>query len=282
MIYIFQDPQKIPESWLAKVEKFNAELAACESAEARRALVTSSRASIWGEIKEHLLELSHQKCWYSEAPDAVSDFHVDHFRPKGRSVDPDNTVHPGYYWLTWDWLNYRIAGSYPNSPHTDDEGTTRGKWDFFPLGRGSIRATWENRSTDREQCLILDPTNKNDPKLLSFDEDGLPVPADPKNSIIRKKVETTIHYLFLDSPRLVSARKKKWRETSDWIVEYYNVCPDDYDNCTEQDVARFDRHIEKLTNLTGPESSYASTARACLRANGLAFLIKTPEEATAA
>lgn len=282
MIFVHQDPSKIPEAWLKKVAGLQVELEACADKAARKAFVRSAKASIWGEIKGELLNLSHNKCWYSEAPDAVSDWHVDHYRPKGRALDEDGTEHDGYAWLALDWLNYRIAGSYPNSPHLDDQGVARGKWDYFPLTNFSVRATWDNRNTEGEVCLILDPAKKSDPKLMTFDEQGLPRPADPNNAIVKKKVEVTIHYLFLDSPRLVAARKRKWRDTSDWIDEYLNVCPPDLDQCTRQDVDRFERHIAKLSELTGPDSPYASTARACLRANGLDFLIKTPEEALAA
>ena len=70
-----------------------------------------ANSGVWGEIKNELLEMSHGKCWYSEAPDAVSDWHVDHFRPKKRALDEDKTEHEGYYWLAFDWKNYRIAGS---------------------------------------------------------------------------------------------------------------------------------------------------------------------------
>lgn len=282
MIFVYQDPAAIPEGWLERVALLQAELEMCADAAARRAFVASAKASIWGEIKNYLLGLSYNKCWYSEAPDAVSDWHVDHYRPKGRALDEDGTVHDGYTWLAFDWRNYRIAGSYPNSPHTDNQGITRGKWDYFPLSAQSVRATWANRNTDDEICLILDPAKKTDPKLMTFDEEGFPIAADPGNAIVRKKVEVTVHYLFLDSPRLVAARKRKWRDTADWIVEYQNVCPPDYNSCTKQDFERFERHLAKLGDIAGPQSPYASTARACLRANGLGFLIQSPEDALAA
>lgn len=282
MIFVRQDLSKIPQAWLDKVAGLQAELDACVDVTARKAFVRSARASVWGEIKDELLALSNNKCWYSEAPDAVSDWHVDHYRPKGRALDEDGTEHEGYAWLALDWTNFRIAGSYPNSPHNDDQGVTRGKWDYFPLAAFSARAGWDSRDTQNEICLILDPTKRSDPKLISFDEQGLPHPADPNNPIVRKKVEVSVHYLFLDSPRLIAARKRKWRDTSSWIEEYQNVCPPDINQCTQQDVQRFERHIAKLSELTGPDSPYASTARCCLRVNGLDFLIQTPEEALAA
>lgn len=280
MIYVFQDESLIPVAWIEKAAKLQEQLEKLATQGERKAFVSSHNE--WSEIKDELLKMSYGKCWYSEAPDAVSDWHVDHFRPKGRALDEDKTEHEGYGWLAFDWKNYRIAGSYPNSPHKDDEGQTRGKWDYFPLAKGSARANWETRDCGGEICLILDPTKKNDPKLLTFDEDGQPRPTDPSNAIAIKKVETTVRLLFLDSARLVAARKRKWRETCDWIEEYRKGTPPVYEECTELDFARHERLLEKLAEITGPGVPFASTARACLRAHSLGHLIETPEEARAA
>src|SRR3982750_371777 len=151
MIFIFQDQARIPQAWLDKVAKLGAALEVKLTAEERKDFI-DEHSAVWGEIKDQLLEMSHGKCWYSEAPDSVSDWHVDHFRPKGRALDTDDTVHDGYAWLAFDWKNYRIAGSYPNSPHNDAKGLTRGKWDYFPLGLGSVRASWADRNVDAEVC----------------------------------------------------------------------------------------------------------------------------------
>lgn len=280
MIYIFQDESKIPEAWLTKVAALKAALEALPTAEERKAYIEGKQA-VWGEIKSILLEMSHGKCWYSEAPDAVSDWHVDHFRPKSRSLDEDRTINAGYDWLAFDWRNYRIAGSYPNSPHRDDSGNTRGKWDYFPLPPGTFRASRDDRDIAKETVLLLDPAKKTDPKLMTFDEEGLPIPSDPANPIIRKRVETTVHYLYLDSPRLVAARKRKWREINDWIETYREVCPATIEECTPADYVRFERLIERIQALSGPDAAFAATTRACLRANALEQFLQLVEESPA-
>jgi len=281
MIFVFQDQAKIPQAWLNKVAALQAELETKATAAERKAFIDAN-AGVWGEIKNGLLEMSHGKCWYSEAPDAVSDWHVDHFRPKKRALDEDKTEHEGYYWLAFDWKNYRIAGSYPNSPHRDAGGATRGKWDYFPLANGCVRADWDHRDCSGEVCLLLDPTRPGDPKLMTFDEEGVPIPTQPQIPIVKKRVETTVHFLFLDSPRLVAARKRKWRETLDWIEELRTACPGDIATCTPDDFRRVQRLIDRLSDLTGPSTPFASTARACLKVNGLGDYVQQPEEALAA
>lgn len=149
------------------------------------------------------------------------------------------------------------------------------------VAKGCVRADWEHR--DREEvCLFLDPTKRSDPKMLTFDEKGIPLPSDPKNPIVVQKVTATVHHLFLDSPRLIAARNKAWRETQKWVDEYRLVCPTDINSCTLQDYERFGRHLDQLGELTGPDKPYSATARACLRANGLSEFIQAPEEALAA
>jgi hypothetical protein len=139
-----------------------------------------------------------------------------------------------------------------------------------------------SESLSGEICLLLDPANRNDPKLMTFDEEGIPIPTDSRNPIMKKRVETTVHYLYLDSPRLIAARKRKWRETLRWIDEYHRACPTEYDVCTLLDHERVRDLYEYLSELTSPEKPYAATARACLKANGLDWLIQRPEEARAA
>ena len=281
MIFVFQDQSRIPQEWLDKVAKLSEALDQLTTDEDRKRFI-DKHSAVWGEIKTQLLEMSHNKCWYSEAPDAVGDWHVDHYRPKKRTLDLDKTEHSGYHWLAFDWTNYRIAGSYSNSPHKDNGGVVRGKLDYFPLMKGCAHATWADRDFSNETCLFLDPTKPGDPKLLTFDETGTPLPSDPANPIIVHRVETTVHFLYLDSPRLIAARKKKWLDTLDWIQEYLEVCPSELSACTVKDYQRMDRLVSRLAEWTGPDRPYAATARACLHKFSLGHLIKTPEEARAA
>lgn len=92
MICIRLDPNRIPAKWLEKAERLTKEIWTFETREERRAFL-KKHAGFWSEIKEQLLQMSHGKCWYTEAPDCVADWHVDHFRPKGRAVDLEGNEH---------------------------------------------------------------------------------------------------------------------------------------------------------------------------------------------
>ena len=41
----------------------------------------------WGKLSVHYFNLSHGKCWYTEAKDSASIYHMDHFRPKKRIIE---------------------------------------------------------------------------------------------------------------------------------------------------------------------------------------------------
>lgn len=95
---------------------------------------------------------------------------------------------------------------------------------------------------------------------------------------VRKKVETTIHFLNLDCERVVQARKQKWREVSECIEEFHRACPADPEDCSQLDFEEVERVAGRISELTDPSAPYAATARACLEANGVASPVPRPEE----
>lgn len=130
---------------------------------------------IWTELKETLRHVSFNKCWYCESYVDREHGAIDHFRPKGKVRD---TEHPGYWWLTYDWKNYRFSCTYCNSQTIDpDTEVLSGKWDRFPLLNESRRVTDPNGNIHEEQPTLLDPTKSSDPGLLSFYIDGSATPT---------------------------------------------------------------------------------------------------------
>jgi hypothetical protein len=86
MIYIDLENNPPPNEWITKATELTQRLIAEPDLQEKKKLIDSN-STIWGEIKEHLLSLSHQKCWYSEAKEKFSYYHVEHFRPKKRALD---------------------------------------------------------------------------------------------------------------------------------------------------------------------------------------------------
>lgn len=56
------------------------------------------------EIKEQLKKVYNNKCAYCEGQSAAqSPFQVEHYRPE--NSPKENSMHPGYYWLAYEWSN---------------------------------------------------------------------------------------------------------------------------------------------------------------------------------
>ena len=93
--------------------------------------IIEDNKDLWKDdrVRDWLLKKFNNKCWYTEAQDSVSTLHVDHFRPKGRKKD-DRTkkVEDSYWWLAFEWTNYRICGELVNVKKRDV---------FSPLRRDS-------------------------------------------------------------------------------------------------------------------------------------------------
>ena len=105
--------QEPDAAWLSKASRLLDELKAAPDAAVRNKIIDDNRA-VWGKLKEWLLSLSHQKCWFSEAKDCFSHWDVEHYRPKKSAKDADGTTHEGYWWLAFDWQNFRICGNAGN------------------------------------------------------------------------------------------------------------------------------------------------------------------------
>lgn len=125
-----------------------------------------SGASIWSEFKPILIRYFGEKCWYSECSleGALGD--VDHFRPKNKSTDEQKkTILPdGYWWLAYDYFNYRLSCEKCNRSCGDG-----GKNDMFPLKPGTAPAIFPGKD---DTPLLLDPCEQCDCDMIDCDESG--------------------------------------------------------------------------------------------------------------
>lgn len=185
---------------------------AAEIAKARKQAISvglanaTGRPRIWGDLAVPLKALSNNKCWYSESKNPASDKNVDHFRPKNRVQEaPD---HEGYWWLAFNWQNYRFSSQWCNQYRNDKVSkTSGGKRDHFPLRPGSFRARLENDDHEQEEIELLDPIDPDDWKLLTFRPDGHPTPAKSVGTPDHDRAATTIDVYHLHCKELVDDRR---------------------------------------------------------------------------
>jgi hypothetical protein len=227
----------------------------------------------WNQFQASMLVLSHNKCWYSEAPIGNGDFEVDHFRPKNKSKQKIDYTYPksksivhkenGYWWKAYDWDNYRLAGALANKLRRDRLGDcddVKGKGDYFPLDLALGRVADDQENLSCEESLLLDPTNPVDVSLLTFDK-GIAIPATTDDDEI-DRVKQSIFYYHLDLDQLNTARKIVW---DDCVTQIKDAKKNIDNSSPAVKKAMVRKCFEELIKLVNSErKSYTSTAKACL------------------
>lgn len=225
----------------------------------------------WNVLQETLYNLSETKCWYSEAPPGAGDYEIDHFRPKNRSKQYDGTIlrKNGYWWLAYNWRNYRLAGGLINKRRKDRMGANeevKGKGDYFPLDidNGSIIANIGD-NLNHELPVLLDPTNLYDVSLITFDKNGQPILPAGISNVDRFRAEKSIFFYHLDLEQLNYYRSQVW-----------NKCEELLKRIHEAVVAAANEHAKRailetacadLIELTRKKAPFSMTAWACIDAN---------------
>lgn len=282
MIVIEVRADDIPEPWLVKAEKLRNDLLACvddppgtpegKTAQQKRKKIIDDHQEHWKLLKERLMAWSHQKCWYSELRDDGSDYHVDHFRPKGRVRNPGEADREGYWWLAFDWRNYRMAVAWCNSPHTDDDDEAKGKHDQFPLGPRGRVATCPADNLDDEDVVLLDPLREADVVLIDFDETGVPVPT--AEGWTAERVTTTVKVLHLDAPRMKEARQRVWRDCQRALGRAHRLINQRALDRGSLDGELLEEALEDIRRLIDPQAELSAVARACIQRSGYRWAFK--------
>lgn len=262
MRYIPLKSQKPNADWVKKANHLLERLKA-EKTKAGRAKLIDDHSSFWGELKDWLLSLSDEKCWFSEAKDCFSHWHVEHFRPKKSAKDEDGTEHDGYWWLAFDWRNFRICGSVGNTK----KGT------FFPLRKGCSRAK-PFGDLRYEDPMLLDPTDPDDPILLFFNNSGEAIVAPHvKDPWEIARVAYSIQRCQLRFPPLVDKRKTVWNECWDRIVRYRDELNRYHADQTNVIARRESKNLmEQIRDMLNPDKEFSAVARACVLSSGDARL----------
>ncbi|MBK6589375.1 MAG: hypothetical protein IPG22_13875 [Acidobacteria bacterium] len=227
--------------------------------------------TIWNRLQELMFHLSRSKCWYSEAPPGAGDYEIDHFRPKNRSKQFDGSVlrADGYWWLAFDWTNYRLSGGLVNKRRRDRLGENeevKGKGDYFPLDfeNGSQVAEY-GRNLNIELPILLDPTVLYDTSLISFDKNGQVIIPSGIPASDRFRAEKSIFFYHLDLEQLDLYRAQVWKVCEDELKDFHEAVTDAPNEHTKREVLR--KAGKRLIEITGKEAPFSRVAWACIEAN---------------
>jgi uncharacterized protein (TIGR02646 family) len=259
MIFIDMEGKKPDEVWIKKSDELTRELIRLHKAGdlAARNKLIDDNSDHWGQIKTWLSDLSHGKCWFSEAKDIYSHMDVEHFRPKKEAKDLDGTERDGYWWLAFDYRNYRLCGNVGN----------RKKGGWFPLQEGSTRSSYDNPREESEDAYLLDPTNPDDVTLIVFDEEGLAQPAN-RNEVDwehKRATETIKRLKFNEHEALTEERKRVWQETSRDIECYLEALQRSRRGGNPGACERVRQYALKIRTRTRPHAELSAVASQCVR-----------------
>lgn len=201
------------ETWLRKSKEYLDELKRLHEAgniEERNRFIDANRDH-WSKLKPWLSALSKGKCWFTEGRDICSHLDVEHFRPKKEAKDLDGNDRDGYWWLAFDYTNFRFAGNVPN----------RKKGGWFPLHKDCKCSEFDCRCEESEAHFLLDPVKQTDTELLAFDDKGNAIPAPDIDAWDTERVEESIKRLKLNEhDELPEERRKVWQKVSNAIDSY--------------------------------------------------------------
>lgn len=243
------------DSWLAEAARLVAELATLNASGQikKRNELIDKHSGHWGKLKPWLLALSGGKCWFTEAREIASHLDVEHFRPKKTARNVKGPDRDGYWWLAFDYTNFRIAGNVPNRK--------KGVW--FPLKYASKCSTYARRCEGDEVHHFLDPTNAYDVTLLAFDEEGKAVPAPDLERWELVRVKRTIERLKLtEHQALAEERRKVWQKTTNLINKFLQTRSEIGRSITAQE--RLRTVAREISSLTKPDAELSAVARWCV------------------
>jgi uncharacterized protein (TIGR02646 family) len=246
------------DAWLAESRRLVANMAALEVAgnrAARNALIDAHSAH-WGSLKDWLLALSSGKCWFSEVRELYSHYDVEHFRPKKEAKELDGAGRDGYWWLAFDYMNYRVCGNVGN----------RKKGGWFPLRRGSQCSTYAHQCEDAETPYLLDPIDADDVSLIAFDEEGKVIPLANATDWDKERVEETVKRLKLNEHvPLCEERRKIWQRVDKLIADFQKEKSRLAGGVNPAAKQKITEVRERLREMTDRKAGLSSVARWCIQ-----------------
>lgn len=245
-------------AWLAKSKQLVDEMAALEAAGKRlerNALIDANKRH-WKALKDWLLALSGGKCWFSEVRDLYSHYDVEHFRPKREARALDGTERDGYWWLAFDYMNFRACGTVGN----------RQKGGWFPLKPGSLLSTYSKPCEESEARYLLDPIDDDDVALIAFDEEGKVIPMPGSSAWEQERVNETVQRMKLNEHGpLAEERRKVWQRVDalieDFLAAKARCCQGDNPAAR----AKLLQVRARVREMTDPSANLSAVARWCIQ-----------------
>lgn len=266
-------PQVIPpeiQTWKDTATAYTKEILAAQTIDEKHKLIDKYK-NHWRnpELIRWLSQLSHDKCWYTDTKFGGDYQEVEHFRPKKFTKNTDGkiiTTHAGYYWLAFELDNYRLCKRRPNAK----KGT------YFPIVDERLRANDHNFDWRDELPFFLDPLDEEDYLLLSFDDNGKPVPAADIEDQDIVRVQFTIDKYYLDEELLNRRRADTWITCRNLFNQYLNTMKRIKSMPNDQVGARAQakKDLELLKSMLSETEEFSFVARQSLIKTGEPMAIR--------
>ena len=250
--------------WINKADALNQKLKGLNTVNGHNLIDKNSQ--LWGEIdlKNWLLELSYDKCWYTEVKYGADYPEVEHFRPKKAVKDEEsNKISEGYYWLAFNLTNYRLSKPMPN----------RKKGSFFPICDETKRAITPQDCHLDERPWFLDPLSPRDHLLLSFNDNGKATMEKGTSRVNASRVQFTIKHFGLNHGLLNRRRRAVWENTRLLLYRYLNLTAHAEATGSMKAEANAENALEEILMLIKPTSEFSAVAKASLKKTGLPIAI---------
>lgn len=245
------------DAWLAESERLVVQLTELEVQGKRneRNKLIDDNSGHWGQLKPWLLALSSGKCWFSEVRDLYSHYDVEHFRPKKEAKGIDSTVRDGYWWLAFNYMNFRVCGNVGN----------RKKGGWFPLKHGSLCSSFNQPCEESETPYLIDPIDDYDVSLIAYDEEGKVIPMPGISLWERERVLETVKRLKLnDHVPLAEARRKVWQQV-DRLIDDFNKAKSRCANGSNPAAVQQLREVRsRVRALTQKDAELSAVAKMCV------------------
>lgn len=246
--------------WMNKADALTQQLINAPDSPSRNQIIDDNQA-VWGELKDFLLSISNEKCWYSEAKDKYNHLHVDHFRPKKAALGIDKKDYGGYWWLAFTWTNYRVCGG---------AGNVR-KRDKFAVRTNKSNAP--NTPTEDELFYFLDPCEEEDVLKITFNPKGEVTPIKSTGWDF-ERAKYTIKELNLNFKKLKEARQDIWIKISTIVSETQNLMDLNNENPSILRRGQIKEKLKQLKEFVQPTAEFSATVKACLVSTGLLWASK--------